>query len=756
MLFLLFPFCGAGQNTLPSLGMWREHLPYQVTLDLAAADTKIYAATPHSLFSVDLATKETARFSTVSGLSETGISTIAFDRVSQKLFVAYSNSNIDVLTSTSIRNIPALKRSTLSGNKNIYHIFPDGNRCYLSTGLGVVVLDADRYEVKDSWFIGNGGSYVKTNGFTKSATHFYAATDEGLKRTAITSPNPADFRAWQNLSGSAGLAATAAKAVVTTNNKTIVLQNDSLFVENGSAWSPLFANGWRIVSINASGNGLLVSQRNGNAAQIVVLTDAGLVQRTIASGSRFPAPQKAVAVGTDIWVADLSEGLVHISGNNVENYKLNSPQNIVLGEMAVRDGVFWATAGAVNSSWNYQYNPSGIFRYEDNFWSAYNLYSLPQLDSLLDFITLAIDPRDGSAWGGSFGGGLVHVKKLGQPVIYKQGSPISATIGDPGSYRVAGLAFDRDHNLWVANFGSPRQLHVLKTDQSWQSFTAPFALTENAAAQILVDNEGWKWIQSPLGNGLLVFDQGRFETAADDRWRLLKTGAGLGNLPSNEVRCLAKDKDGFIWVGTTNGVGVFQCGQDIFGAGCDAILPVVKEGAFANFLFRGQEVNSIAVDGANRKWIATASGVWLISADGDKVLANYTETNSPLPGNDVKKLAIDGQSGEIYIATAKGLISLRGNATEAEETKNKVLVFPNPVPPGYTGTIGIRGMPENSFVKITGADGRLVHQTRSLGGQAVWNGKDYNGRKAASGVYFVIATDNLKGEQVVAKIVMVQ
>ncbi|HZH35827.1 MAG TPA: hypothetical protein VEX65_01045, partial [Flavisolibacter sp.] len=70
--------------------------------------------------------------------------------------------------------------------------------------------------------------------------------------------------------------------------------------------------------------------------------------------------------------------------------------------------------------------------------------------------------------------------------------------------------------------------------------------------------------------------------------------------------------------------------------------------------------------------------------------------------------------------------------------------------------IGIRGMPENSFVKITAADGRLVYQTRSLGGQAVWNGKDYNGRKAASGVYFVIATDNLKGEQVVAKIVMVQ
>src|SRR5205085_5509704 len=105
-----------------------------------------------------------------------------------------------------------------------------------------------------------------------------------------------------------------------------------------------------------------------------------------------------------------------------------------------------------------------------------------------------------------------------------------------------------------------------------------------------------------------------------------------------------KDKSGFIWVGTTNGVAVIQCTQDALSAqgGCDAILPVIKEGAFANYLFKGQEVRSIAVDGADRKWMATASGVWLLSADGDKVLANYTETNSPLLSNDVKKIAIDG------------------------------------------------------------------------------------------------------------------
>lgn len=714
----------------------------------------MYAATPLSFFSVNTETEETERFSKVSGLSETGISAIQYDASSGKLYVAYNNSNIDVLTSNSIRNIPDIKRSAISGDKNIYAIYPDGDRSYLSTGLGVVVLDAEKYEVKDSWFIGDGGGYVKTNGFVKTSTYFYAATEQGLKRTAINTSNPADFRLWQTISGSNGLSSAAAKAIVTLNNKAIVLQNDTLFVESGTTWRYFYSTNLPIVSVTVSNNQLLVSQQNGNTAQVVVLNEAGVVQKYL-QGNGLSSPRKAIAVGNEYWVADMNVGLLRFSGNSVESFKLNSPQNIVLGEMAVRNGTLWATAGTVNSSWNYQYNPSGAFKLENDFWSAYNLYNYPQLDTVLDFVSVAVDPRDSSAWAGSFGGGLVHIDKNG-PQIFKQASPIGSTVGDPGSYRVAGAAFDAENNLWISNFGSPQQLHVLKADNTWQSFSVPFLLNENAVAQIIIDDAGQKWIQSPLGNGVIVFDQGKFETPDDDKWRFYKTGVGLGNLPSSEVLCLAKDKYGFIWVGTTNGVAVFQCPQDALANGCEATWPVIKEGAFASYLFAGQEVRNIAVDGANRKWMATASGVWLLSPDGDKVLANYTETNSPLFSNDVRKIAIDGSSGEVFIATAKGLISFRGTATEAEETKRKALVFPNPVPPGYNGTIGIKGLPENSVVKITEAGGRLVYQTRSLGGQAVWDGRDYKGKKAATGVYLVIAVDALNNQQVVAKIVFVR
>ncbi|MFL5772606.1 MAG: two-component regulator propeller domain-containing protein [Flavisolibacter sp.] len=756
LLFFLFPLSAFGQNTFPALGMWREHLPYASTIDVAASSRKIYAATPYSLFSVDLASHETERISKVSGLSETGISTIAFDRIAEKLYVAYSNSNVDVIDENGIHNIPELQRENISGDKTIYHISPDNDQCYLSTGLGIIVIDAMKYEIKESWFIGNSGGNVKTNGFARSNGFNYAATEEGLKKN-VGGTNPADFHNWLLLSGTNGLAPSSAKDVVNLSSRIIVLQNDSLFVENGNSWTLFFTNGWPIVSINVSENKLLVCQRLANGdSKVVVLNSDGSVSKTLKQSGVISFPQKAVLANGEPWIADRFGGLSHWTGNSSEVFKLNSPFDIAFGGMTVFNHKFYATSGTVNDSWNYQFNRSGIYGFADGEWTNINQFSYPVLDSLMDFITVAVDPRDETVWAGSYGGGLLHIKPNNQLEIFKQNSPIGPTIGDPTSFRVSGLAFDMDNNLWISNFGSDRQLHVLKNDGTWRSFTAPFLLNQDAVSQIVVDDAGQKWIVSPMSNGLIVFnDNNTIDNINDDRWMLYRAGTSQGNLPSNEVSSIAKDKSGFIWVGTSDGIAVIQCPNEVFISGCPAILPVIREGNFASYLFKGQEVRSIAVDGADRKWIATSSGAWLISPDGDKVIEHYTEDNSPLLSSDVKSITIDGSNGEVFFGTAKGISSFRGSATEAAETISNVKVFPNPVPPGFNGNIGIRGLPENSWVKITELNGRLVFQTRALGGQAIWNGKDYRGKQASSGVYLVLSLDDAKQEKVVTKIVFV-
>ena len=745
----------AAQEPLPPIGQWREHLPYNSAVDVTAGDGKIYCATPYSLFTVNIADNEVERFSRVTGLNETGVNAIKYDEVNKKLFIAYSNSNIDIIYRNDIYNVPDIKRSAIIGDKNIYNIYSLGKNFYLSTGLGVIVIDGDRYEVKDSWFIGNGGNPVKVNGFTSDGTFFYAATEEGLKKALMTAANLANYTNWQTVSGSNGLPAGVCKNVLTVQNKVIVQKNDSLLVQNGTSWNLLYTDAWPFVSSNSTENKIQICERQSNGISRVVMLNAdGTLFRTLANTGAVSFPRKAILYNNDPWIADQFASLSHFGSSlSYQQYILNSPQAIASGEMVVYNNTFHATAGSVNDSWNYQYNGDGIYAFKEGNWNNINRYRYNQIDSLLDYVTIAIDKRDETIWAGSYGGGLLHIKPGPVFEIFKQNN-LGATVGDPGSYRVAGLAFDAANNLWISNFGSTQQLRVRKNDGSWKNFSVPFPLFENALSKIIIDDNNYKWIVAPLGNGLICYDHGAsIDDINDDQWKRYAGGAGNGNLPNNEVLCVAKDKSGFIWVGTTDGIGVIQCPSDVFiSQGCEAVLPVVPNGNFAGFLFKGQEVKDIAVDGADRKWVATKNGVFLISASGEKVIYQFTEDNSPLLSSDVKKITIDGKTGEVYFATAKGICSFRSTATEGGEANEDVLVFPNPVPPGYSGTIGIRGLVNNAIVKITELDGRLVYQTRALGGQAVWDGRNYKGQRISSGVYLVLISDDGKKERTATKI----
>jgi hypothetical protein len=761
ILILFFVKSGA-QQPLPAIGLWREHLPYNNAIDVTASNEKVYCATPYSLFSINIADKSIERLSRVTGLSETGISAVQYDAANNKLFIAYANSNIDIIYRNDIYNVPDIKRDNSIGDKTIYNIYPLQKNYYLSTGLGVIVIDGDRYEVKDSWFIGNGGNQVKVNGFTSDGAFFYAATEEGLKRAAINSANLANYANWQLISGGNGLSNGACQNVLNLSNKIIVQKNDSLFVLNGTAWSLFYRDGWPVVSSSISANKIILCQRLSNGqSKVTILNADGTIARTLSQLAPISFPRKAIVINNDPWLADQYGGLTHFSASSYEQYKPDSPEATASGELVVYNNTFYATAGEVNEAWNYQYNGNGIFIFKEGKWTNINRYRFSRIDSLLDYVTITIDPRNETIWTGSYGGGLLHVKQEGSFEIFKQ-NVFGAAVGDPGSYRISGLAFDPENNLWVSNFGAIQPLLVRKNDGSWTKFSIPFFLNENSLAQIVIDDNNYKWIVAAKTGSLICFDHGSsIDNIGDDRWKLYSSGIANGNLPEGEVLCIAKDKMGFIWVGTANGIGVIQCTQEVFSSQlCNAIWPVVQQGNFAGYLFNGEEVRSIAVDGADRKWVATRNGVWLISANGEKVIYNFTEENSPLLSNDVKKIAIDGKTGEIYFATRKGICSFRSKATESNETNESVLVFPNPVPPNFNGTIGIRGLANNAIVKITEMDGRLVYQTRALGGQAVWDGRDYKGRKISSGVYLILVSDDgssgsQKKEKAAGKIVFI-
>lgn len=755
LAFLLKGIC---QDPIPPIGYWRDQLPYHSAIDVAMGNNEVFCATPYSLFSVDLSDNSVSRMSRITGLNETGISAIEYNAVSNKLLIAYKTSNIDIVYRNDVFNIPDLKIDNIVGDKTIYNVYSSGKYFYLSAGLGVVVVDADKYEVKDSWFIGNNGGQIKVNGFTSDNSFFYAATSEGLKKTSINTIDPANYLNWQTLTGLNGLSNGACNDVVTVSNKIFVLKNDSVFVQNGNTWSLFFTEtGWKIKTISGSSGKLITCQTNNTNAKVTALNADGSIARTIQQIGVIVEPTKVILENNNnYWVADSVGGLNKFTSNAFQNYNLNSPQSIATGEMIFLNNALYAAAGTVNGSWQKQVDKNGLYKFSDGQWTNYNNRQFTQLDSVSDIISVAIDPRDETIWAGSFGGGLLHVKPGNSFEIFKQNSSIGQATFDPGSYRVPGLAFDGDKNLWVSNYGAFQNIVVKKSDNTWKTFAAPFALNENAVSQIVIDDEDQKWIVSPK-NGLIVFNDNKtIDNTADDKWKLYRTGSGTGNLPTNNVLSIVKDKNDFIWVGTDDGIGVIQCTQGVFSSqGCDAILPVVTQGGFNQYLFKGEEVRSIAVDGADRKWVATKNGAFLVSAEGDNVIYRFTETNSSLLSNDVKRVAIDGKTGEVFFATANGICSFHSTATEGGETNSNVVVFPNPVPPGYSGTIALRGLVNNAIVKITELDGRLVYQTRALGGQAGWDGKDYKGRKISSGVYLVLISDDGRKENLATKIIFI-
>jgi len=330
-----------------------------------------------------------------------------------------------------------------------------------------------------------------------------------------------------------------------------------------------------------------------------------------------------------------------------------------------------------------------------------------------------------------------------------------------GGYPIAGLAFDNNNNLWVTMFGAPHELYVKTTAGNWYSFQLPYSRNiPYSGGPIVVDDNNRKWYLcwdgGSGGGGIIVYDDNYTpDNPSDDKSRNLTSGVGYGNLPSNKTLSIAKDKNNNIWVGTDNGIGIINCGSSVFD-GCDAQIPIVQYDQYAGYLFAGEIVRSIAVDGANRKWVGTDNGVWLLSPDASKIIYRFTQDNSPIPSNHVQKIAIDPTTGDVYIGTELGLVVYRSTATEGGTTNKDVKTFPNPVPGSYKGTIAIKGLVANADVRITDISGQLIYRTTALGGQAVWNGMDYTGHRPQSGVYLIFVTRADGTETYVGKMVFLQ
>ena len=728
------------------IGYWRSHLPYNSANSVAYDGTTLYVATSQAFYTNNTKTNELTPYSKVEGMSDVGTNYVDYDDKTKTAILAYSNSNIDLFQNGSFFNIPDLKLKTATTSKNINHIYTEDGLAYLSTDVGIIVLNLDKKEVKETYIFSVNNQLLPVTGITSTDEHLYAATSQGLYRAQKGSPALQDFSAWSKINTNKNFI-----SIASSNGRVFATLADSLYVIENGALKAIYASDTITRHIDPGTNGIWISENNPNFTSTIkhVNLDYQVDDSFNMSGWSRQATEAAAGM---VYLADEFNGLkLRRPGLPQEEgtYFPEGPQTFTAFDIHPYNGELWVAYGAYNEGWTFPNNPNGFGQFKDEKWTNYRMYAYPPFgDSTRDFIKIVKGP-DNNVYAASAQSGLFVLKADGSYEIHKQNSIIDPSMSAPGAYRVSGLAFDDQGNLWMTVFNGVNELAVKTKDGNWYEYSVsgtsrPYP---NAAAHLIIDDNGQKWWAAPRGGGVIVYDEGGTpDNIGDDRYRQLLSGENSGGLPDNEVFVLKKDKNGAIWIGTANGIGIVNCPSSVIERECESELRVVQYDDFAGYLFQNEQVRALAVDGGNRKWVGTNNGVWLLSPEGDEIILRFNSENSPLPSDGIQTISIDPVTGDVYIGTDKGLVSFRGSATEGGTENGEVVTFPNPVPSGYSGTIAIRGLVEDADVRITDISGQLVYRTRALGGQAVWDGKDYTGRRPQSGVYLIFVT-NRDGSQ---------
>lgn len=761
LIFFVALHIASAQSTGP--GSWRAHLPFRSAIAVAEAGSRIYCASRYSLFYYDREDLSINRLSKVNGLSDVDIATIRFSPEYNTLLVAYSNANIDLITSDGIVNISDIKRKNIFGKKTINAVLFLGRYAYLSCGFGIVVLDMDRHEIFDTYYIGPQGTSLEVNELAWDGTAFHAATAAGIYRAEAANTNLANYEAWQK---DTLLAAPNGNYshICLFHDKLITslalngYANDTLLVYDGIAWSKLRPGSTDDYKALVPDDSHLLIAGNGN---LEVFNDTlQSIWNVYDYNPGIPAPMDAFEDDEgNFWIADNHAGLVKNHGWNTSYILPNGPASNSVFSMRADGSTLYVAPGSLSSSQGNTYNAVGPYTCINNTW--YNLKDMnPALDSLWDILYTAVDPNDAQrVFYSTWGHGIVEFRN---GMLFQDYSYANSGLEKPFQFYnwvgVAGIDFDEYGNLWVVNSECNNLIKVLKKDGTWQSYTVSSVMSQPKATRLIIDANHQKWIVLYGASGIIVFnDNNTLDDKSDDHIKRLTSNLGNGNLPSNTVYALAEDLDGEIWVGTDKGLAVFYNPGAIFsGSGFDAQVITIEQDSTAQHLLEFETVTDIEVDGANKKWVGTQNaGVFLFSDDGQEEIHHFTAENSPLLSNTIVDIAIDGNSGEVFFGTDKGICSYMGYATTGKPGFEGVYAYPNPVEPGFNGAIGIRGLTRDAWVKITDINGVLIYETRSEGGQAIWNGYDFSGQKAKTGVYpvFIISEDGT--EKIVTKILIV-
>ena len=770
--FLLFVFTITLWSQV-AMGKWRTHFAYNSVSQIAQSDNKIFAVSDGALFSVDKLDGNMEFYSKLSGLNDATVSRIEYDPIDKLLLIIYNNGNIDILSNGGVTNLPDFYNKQMSTSKEVNQIQFFENKAYLSCNFGIIVLNMLKKEVADTYFIGPNASEVKVLNTTVNNGIIYALTSSTIFKASVTDPNLVNYAKWSSTTGLPG--SGDYQKIASFGGQLILLRSGYLYKqESNNSWTQLLTN-VTVTNFNVTNSSL-----NVFTANTVYLLNNQFVATPVDNIGTISDAEYDAQNNTYFFAAN-NQGIISYkqSSNNspvINYFKPNGPAFNIPWTMTFSEKKLFVVPGG---RWEFLLRPGYIMMYENNVWTNISRTSIEANTGVActDLISVAVDSKDNSHFfAASYSSGLYEFKKN---IFFKYHNFTNSTIENLfGSYQyqmMGGSILDQDGNLWLLNEYAKYGIKVYLADGTWTQLTYPGVNNKPSMGGMIISNQNknQKWVFSArpsIDVGICVFDDnGTLTNQSDDKSVTMNQfifteqdnngQTKFISIHPGVINCIAQDKNGVVWVGTDVGPFLFSNLANVYNSDytCSRVkIPRNDSTNLADYLLVSENIQAIAIDGANRKWIGTkSSGVYLMSENGQQTIQHFTVSNSPLLSNNILSIAINPVTGELFFGTDQGIISYQSDASEAGSTFGDVYAYPNPVRQGFTGVITITGLIDKTQVKITDISGNLICETISNGSIATWDGKDVHGRKVSTGIYLAICANTDGTLSTITKILVI-
>ncbi len=739
VVFLLYNFLFFPVESAAGIGEWKNYTDMKNVRAVASDGQTLWAATSGGVFRFNPSDSSYQKLVNSDGLSTNDITSIYIDSFGN-VWIGQQSGNIDVYNPKK-KSWLYITDVALSGktNRAIRYFFQNGDKMYIATSFGVTVFSITKFEFSDTFTTFATAIQPLVSAVRVFQNRIFAATSSGIAVSKAGATNLAAPESWEILSSTASgnnfseffgdLYVSSSSGMHKYQNN---LFNPIVGIGTGARiistvdTAIFFSEGTSLKCLNASGG---ITQINSSVPSLV-------------SGGAMTNDRK-------IFLGFSTNGIGSLNSSSTWMiYFPNGPNSNAFYQITVDEtGTLWAVSGRSFGTGFYSFN--GVT------WRNYNNGSSP-ISFSNDCYAISVGPNN-SKWISTWGGGLVVVDKNNNVVkVFNQNNPGFVGIANNVNYIVPGkVATDRNGNVWANIFvtADPNKvLWKMKADSTWESLPgSPYGSHPGFMHGIVTDLNNTKWFINALidrteSQTVVFFNESKNIPGTANGWGVLTEDNGVTN---QRVQAIVVDLDGDVWLGTGSGVTIIT----------EPLNPAQRISKVFLGAIRDLFVNCMAVDPLNNKWIGTSKGVFVLSPDGTQLLQQYNVESSAgkMLDDNVLSIAFDQKKGIAYFGTEKGLSSVEIAAVAVKNSFTTIDLSPNPIYLPDHQTVEIRGLVDESTIKVLALNGKVLSQFPAQGGgRAFWNCKDGEGRLVASGVYIIVAYNRAGDQIATAKIAVIQ